>query len=115
MKGGTDLVSAIHHLKQAFEHLDSFRREHPGSAGARLFKTYQQKVEWIVKDFLTIPYLPREVSDGIRKEWESDVFTKDAILEKVNMLTPEQRTLIETVIDQIILGEELILVQDDKG
>lgn len=111
MRGATDLVSAIHHIKQAFEHLDSFRREHPGSAGARLFKTYQQKLEWIVKDFLTIPYLPSQVVEGIRKEWESDVFTKDAILEKVNMLNPEQREAIEAIIDQVILGEELKIIE----
>lgn len=111
MRGATDLVSAIHHIKQAFEHLDSFRREHPGSAGARLFKTYQQKLEWIVKDFLTIPYLPSQVVDGIRKEWESDVFTKDAILDKVNMLNPEQREAVEVLIDQIILGQELKIIE----
>lgn len=111
MRGATDLVSAIHHIKQAFEHLDSFRREHPGSAGARLFKTYQQKLEWIVKDFLTIPYLPSQVVEGIRKEWESDVFTKDAILDKVNMLNPEQREAIEAIIDQVILGQELKIIE----
>ena len=111
MKGGADLVSAIHHIKQAFEFLDSFRREHPNSAGARLFKTYQNKLEWIVRDFLTIPYLPHEVAQGIRKEWESDAFAIDAILEKINLLNPEQREAIELVIDQILNGEQLEIIK----
>lgn len=112
MKGSTDLVSAIHHIKQAFEHLGSFRREYPNSAGARLFKTYQNKLEWIVKDFLTIPYLPKEVADGIRKEWEADGFTIDAILEKLSELNPEQRDAVEQVIDQILLGEQLTIIKE---
>lgn len=111
MRGASDLVAAIHHIKLAFEFLDSFRRDHPNSNGARVFKTYQNKLKWIVNDFLTIPYLPHEVSEGIRKEWQSDGFIIEAILEKINLLNPEQREGVEQVIDHILNGEQLEIIK----
>lgn len=104
---GSDLVQAIHNLKIAYEHLDSFRRDHKNSRADNLFKTYQSKIEWIVNDFITIPYLPEEVRAGIKKEWQSDIFTIPAILEKISLLNPEQREGVEGVIDCILKGEQL--------
>lgn len=114
MKAAADLVQAIHHIKFAYEFLDSFRRDNKGSRADFLFKTYQNKLEWIVKDFITIPYLPQVVRDGLRKEWESDIFTIDAIMTNISLLTPEQRTIVENIIESILKGEEIKIIEDGK-
>lgn len=114
MKGGSDLVQAMHHIKFAHEYLDSFRRDNKGSRADMLFKTYQNKLEWIVKDFMTIPYLPQSVRDGLRKEWESDIFTIDAITTNVSLLTPEQREIVDNIIESILKGEQIKIIEDGK-
>lgn len=107
MKGSSNIISGIHCLAQAFEHFASFRREHPQSAGDKLFKNYNGKLEWIANDLMTHPFLPQAVRDGIKKEWNSDVFAVPAIAERAALLNPEQRELVETVIEAMLNGEEI--------
>ena len=107
MKGGSDIVSAIHSIKQAHDHYTSFVLEHPGSKGAQLVQSYQKRLEWIIKDLITHPFLTDEVRAGIKKEWESDVFAVPAINEKIPLLQPEQRNLIENLVDAMLRGEEI--------
>lgn len=109
MKGSSNVVSAIQSLRQAYDHMDSFVRDFDGSLGASIFKTYQNKIEWIYKDFLTNRHLTEEVRAGMRKEWESDVFAVPAINEKIALLPPEKRDLVEAMIDAILRGEEIEL------
>ena len=33
MKGGANIIGSVHALKQAHDHLISFRNEHPGATG----------------------------------------------------------------------------------
>ena len=110
MKGQANLVSGVHNLKQAFEQFGSFIREYPGSVGARMLKGYNKKLEWIVTDLKTLPALPHDVADDVTKEWESDVFVVPAIQEKVSLLSPEQREMIEEAIDKMIDGKKIKLI-----
>ena len=98
MKGSSNIISGIHCLAQAFEHFDSFRREYPGSAGDRVFKNYNQKLEWIARDLISHPFLSKEVREGVSNEWDSDVFAIPAITEKIALLNPVQREIIEKMI-----------------
>lgn len=107
MKGASNIISSIHHLRIAVEHWDSFCREHPGSKGAMLFKGDKKRVEWIVKDLITHIALPQSVRDGIKAEWNSDVFAPAAITEKAALLNPQQRDMVETLIDGLLNGEEI--------
>jgi hypothetical protein len=109
MKGGSNIVSAIHALRQGFDHFESFEKDHPGSKGAQLFANYRKKIEWVYKDLLTNPHLTEPVREGIRREWKSDVFSVPAINEKIPLLNPEQRDLIETIIDALLKGETIKL------
>jgi hypothetical protein len=45
---GSNIISAIHHLKMAQEYYEDFIREYPDSAGSRLFKSYVNKIYEIV-------------------------------------------------------------------
>lgn len=107
MKGSSNIISAVHHLKIACEHWEDFKRHHPGTKGAMLFNGYKKRAEWIVKDLITLPVLPAAVRDGIKAEWKSDVFAVDAIAEKAALLNPEQRDNIEILIEMMLKGETI--------
>jgi basic membrane lipoprotein Med (substrate-binding protein (PBP1-ABC) superfamily) len=111
MKGAPDIVSAIHALRQGYDHFQSFQREHPGTRGAALMKQYAAKVEWIYTDLVTHPFLSDEVRAGMNKEWKSDVFAVPAIAENLSLLNPEQRELIENLIEAMLNGQEIKFVQ----
>lgn len=107
MKGGSNIVAGLQHLAMAVQHFESFCLEHPGTKGAHLFGGYQRKIEWIRKDLLTTNALSQSVRDGIRDELASDPFAVPAIAEKVALLQPKHRDIIEALIDKVIAGEEL--------
>ena len=103
----SSIVSAIHHLKLAVEYMSDFEREHAGTKGANLFKNYRKKIEWFSSDLITHPALPETVRNGIKDEWNSDVFSLMAINEKIHLLSPVQREAIELVIDRCLKGDSL--------
>lgn len=51
--------------------------------------------------------MTQEVRDGIKNEIKSDVFAVPAILEKIALLNPDQRDLIESAIDAMLDGIEV--------
>jgi len=107
MKGTSNIIASIHHLKITAEHWQSFQREHPASKGANLFGTYCKRIQWIINDMVTHPLLPQTVRDGIKAEWNADVFAVDAIAEKVTLLNPEQREVLELIVEQLLKGESI--------
>jgi Fe-S cluster biosynthesis and repair protein YggX len=106
----SNVISAIHHLKMSEEFFNDFIRENPESKGERLFKSYISKMRWIVNDLQTYPYFDQDTRDTIKSESESDVFAIPAINEKVALLNPEQREMIEQTIDAMLSGEEVKIV-----
>lgn len=113
MKGSSNIVSGIHHLKITDEHFASFQREHPHSKGAKLFNLYRTKINWILNDLLTHPFLTDDVREGIRKELASDVFTPSAIGERAALLPPQQRERVELLIEELLSGKEINVVQEE--
>ena len=107
MRGESDIISGLQAMKRAYDHWDSFVRERPGSVAERMFGNYCKRLNWIAFDFITCPHFPDEVRAGIRKEWTADPFTTLAITEKAALLPPDQREVIETIIDRLITGEKL--------
>jgi len=105
-----NLISAIHHIRISQEHFEDFIRQNPQSKGERLFKTYISKLKWVMNDVHTYPYFDQDTRDSIKNEIECDVFTIPAILEKISLLNPEQRELIESTIDAMVSGEEVKIV-----
>lgn len=114
MKGSSNIVSSVHCLAQAKAHFESFCREHPGGKGERLFKSYIAKLNWIVSDLTSNYNLPESVREGIKAEWNSDVFSVPAITEKVSLLNPSQRELIELTIDAMLNGEEIQILDTNQ-
>lgn len=105
-----NIINAIQNLKMAQEQFEDFIRQYPDTAGSKLFQRYVSKITWIFTDIVSITSLTDEVRAGIRKEITSDVYAVPAIVEKVALLTPEQRELIEDTLDAMLAGEEVKIV-----
>ena len=114
MKSTSNITSSVHCIKQAYEHFQSFALDNPESKGAFLFRGYMKKLEWVVKDLISQPAFPNEVSIGIRKEWESDTWAVPAIAEKVVLLNPQQREMIESIVDAMLSGEPIEIIENCK-
>lgn len=110
VKKGANIINAIQNMKMAQEQFMDFTRQYPNSSGSRLFKKYIDRIDWMFSDIVTHPFLTSEVRDGIKHEIQSDVFAVPAIIEKVALLTPEQRELIEDTLDAMLSGEEVKIV-----
>jgi len=105
-----NVISAIHHLRMSQEHFEDFIRQNPESRGERLFKTYISRLKWIMNDIQTYPYFTQDTRDSIKDEIESDIFAVPAINEKISLLNPTQREMIEETIDAMLAGEEVKIV-----
>jgi hypothetical protein len=110
ISSGANIINAIQNLKMAQEQFEDFERQFPNSQGSRLFKRYNDKINWIFSDIITHPFLPEVIRNGIKDEIRSDVFAVPAILEKVALLSPEQRDIIESTLDAMLSGEEVKIV-----
>jgi hypothetical protein len=101
----SSIVSGVQKVREAQEHFQDFIRQHPGSKGAKLFRVYDAKLQWILTDLKTTPALSEPVRIGIAKELQADAFIMPAIMEKIALLTPENRASVELLIDNILNGE----------
>jgi hypothetical protein len=103
----SNIVLGLHYLRMAKECFADLQRENRNSILENIGKKYEGKVDWIYTDFISCHLFPNEVREGCRKEWESDVFAVPAIAEKIALLQPEFRELLESVIDAKLNGEEV--------
>lgn len=107
----SNIILSIQSLRMAEEFMQDFIREFPNSRGAHIFKGYSKRINWILTDIVTYPFFGDEVRDGMRKEMSSDVLTVSAIYEKIPLLNPEQRDALESVIDSVLAGETIEIIQ----
>lgn len=105
---GSSIMSAIHHLKIAQEFMDDFVRGHEFyQRGTVKFGEYSRKIAWILNDMATYPHFRQEVRDAIKMELKSDPFTFMSIMEKVALLNPDQRQMLEDIADQVLAGDTI--------
>lgn len=105
MLGMSSLSAGLHHLKIAGEYYQDFIRSNPGSYGARLFKKYIEKIDWIVMDILSNPIFPEDIRNGMREDLNNDVLAISSLEDKIHDLTPELRELAEEMLDIMLSGE----------
>lgn len=108
---GTSIIKAFYHIKHAQEQLSDFVRDYPDTRLIHFIKTYVKKLEWIERDFKTIPSLPHIVSEAMTKEMNGDILFPTAIAEKCLMLNEDQRETIEFLIDQVLSGESIEILK----
>ena len=102
---GSSVVSFIHHLKLADEYAKDFVRSAPETRGAVIFGNYSKRLAWIFRDVVTYPHFGEEVREGMRKEIASDAFSYDSLTEKMALMNPEQREMLEALLDDILTGK----------
>jgi hypothetical protein len=103
----SSVVQGIQHLKQADEFINDFIRQTPNTRGAVIFSMYSKKIRWILTDILTFPYFTDEVRKGIKAEIESDAFGVEAIHDKIPLLNPEQRAMLEQLVEDMVAGKTI--------
>ncbi len=84
----------------AQEQFDDFCRQYPNTKGYHLFKGYSKRIDFIFSD--------------IKKEIASDVFAVPAIIEKVGLITPEQREIIENTLDAMLDGQDVKIIDIEE-
>lgn len=108
---GSNVVSAIHHLKLGKEFLEDFCRSFPNSIGDKKFKVYIEKINWIFKDMITTNAITEDVRVGIKEELNSDILLVPELHRKMALLNPEQREGLEDVIDCVLSGETIEIIK----
>lgn len=103
----SNFITSIHHLRICSEYMDDIVRQHPGSRAAALFEGYSKKLKWILRDIYTHPHFTDPIRDGIKREIDSDPLTYRAIMERISLLAPAQRDLLELVIDDFLNGKQI--------
>jgi hypothetical protein len=89
--------------------MNDFVRQASMSRGGIIFLNYSRKVRWILNDIITYPHFDDEVRKGVKAEIESDAFSVPAISEKIPLLNPEQRQMIEELIEDILAGKTITI------
>ena len=102
---GSSVVSFIHHLKLADEYAKDFVRSAPNTRGAVIFDNYSKRIAWIFRDVITYPHFGDEVREGMRNEIASDAFSYDSLTEKLALMNPEQREMLEGLLTDILKGK----------
>lgn len=103
----SSVIQAIQHVKIADEFMNDFIRAAPQTRGAVLFTDYSRRLKWILRDIVTYPYFDPLVRKGIKCEIESDAFGVGAINDLIPLLNPEQREMIESLIEDVLKGKTI--------
>lgn len=99
------LAKSLHFINLAKQYLDDVRRGANGEVKL-IFNQYIQKCDWILGDLKN--RLNQQSREALAKELEGSL-DMDAIMDKVIHLDNQQIAFIETVIDALIRGEEVIV------
>jgi hypothetical protein len=103
----SSIVQAIQHLKQSDDFMNDFIRQATNTRGAVIFKDYSRRLQWILRDIITYPYFDDEVRKGLKHEIESDAFAVEAIHDKIPLLNPEQRAMLEELVGNMLAGKTI--------
>jgi len=111
----SSIVTALNRLNQSKLFFEDFLRETKGGMGEMKAKAYLAKINWILMDFKTICSFGDDVRASVKAEIESDSLQVDAIYENLMLLTPDKRQLIETIIEGMLKGEEIKIVEQTEN
>lgn len=105
------LAKSLHFINLAKQYLDDVRRGTNGEVKL-IFNQYIQKCDWILGDLKN--RLNQQSREALAKELEGSL-DMDAIMDKVIHLDNQQIAFIETVIDALIKGEEVIVEHKNEN
>lgn len=102
-------MSTIQHIRLAIEFAQDVQRN-PNSRAAKSFAIYENRLQWILKDFKTNPLFPEEVRNGIEQEYKSDIFSLEGLKEKIPLIPAQHREDVEVLIDAILQGKQIKVI-----
>ena len=95
---------AFYYLKNAEIFFEDVVRENPGKVAGAVSKRFVEKIQWMFRDFKTDPRLPSYALDDFATEFKGDVLFFESLSSKCLNLTEAQREVLESVVDDFILG-----------
>lgn len=107
---GRQVLYSVQNLKMAQEQFDDYCRQYPKTRGADLFGMYSKRIDWIFKDIVTHPFFTPETVKTIKDEINGDPYLVPAIIEKIELLSHDQREIVEDLIDAYLSGETVKIV-----
>lgn len=104
------LAKALHHVSIAQQYFEDVRL---GSSldVKMIFNQYIQKCQWIISNLKD--RLNEKNREILAKELE-DSLSVDAIADKVILLDNKKRAFIEDLLDSMIRGEEVEIIENEK-
>jgi hypothetical protein len=112
----SNIVQSIIKLKQSVTHMQVVSlilmenvTDGKKPKGVNHFERQIKAIEAIYINTVSIPALTKEVRTAIRNIWNSDEFEVDAIAEKIALLTPAKKEMIEKIVDGLLIGEEITI------
>jgi hypothetical protein len=104
------VAKGLHHTHIAKQYFEDVRMT--ASRDVKfIFNQYIQKCEWIISNLKD--RLSPENREILAKELE-DSISVDAIADKVILLDNKARGFVEDIIDSLIKGEEVVIVDENK-
>lgn len=100
------LASAMHDINRARLKLEVAKNEYKPTACKAIVGKYVSRLQWITDDFLAQKFWSREMRQAISKDLRSDCLTSEAVLQKLDYLSAEDRARIEDTIDAMVLARK---------
>ena len=104
------LAKGLHHINIGKMYFDDIKTGASGDV-KNIFNQYVQKCEWIIDNMKC--RLNDENRAALKVELE-DSLSFDAINDKLIRLDNEQRAFIENIIDAMVKGETVRIIDDSK-
>lgn len=105
------LAKGLHHINIAKQYFEDVRYGTSNEIKA-VFNQYIQKCDWILANMRD--RMGDEQREALKKEME-DSLAFDAINDKLIYLDNSQRALIEQLMDEMIKGEEIKMIDTNDG
>jgi hypothetical protein len=96
------IASAFHDIRRAILKLEVAKKGFKHGPGKMLLIGYLTKLNWVLDSFVTCCLWSDSLRDAIRKDMASDPLTSEAIFEKIDYLAPNDREMVEDLIDRLI-------------
>lgn len=105
------LAKGLHHINLAKQYFEDVRIGTSRELKA-IFNNYINKCDWIITD------VKARVNDECREVLKSDMsdpLVFDSISDKLVYINNEQRLFIENLLDAMVKGEEIKMIEDPKN
>jgi hypothetical protein len=113
-KAASDIFNFFTHLQIALMYAKSHIKDYPGGMFTHFFRMFVPKIEWIYTTIITAPQLKQHMPqtiDMIKEKYNGEVITELALKDKITFLSAQEQEMVEAVVDSIINGEKMEVVE----